>query len=198
MMPRKRLLMTFIVLVIVALQAFCTIKFPAFWIFIVFFPLALLSVYTRSKSWRNVFISILVVAWLSLFTYETFRGFQLTHIFKDKNLAKTKFLFPPAGWIMFYRIGKSGGFYEVYGLKDNRPQLIDSHDIFRTRTIGYDNLHRGILGSAANRRRAQDFCRFLRFRFPYFDEFVVSGAYLPNPAKNPYGRTDSIQYRCVK
>ena len=97
---------------------------------------------------------------------------------------------------MFYQVGPSAGFYEIYGIKDKRPQLIDPHDIFRTRTIGYDNLHRGIMGGAAHPRRGRDFCRFLRYRFPYFDEFIVAGAYYPKPSKNAYERHDKVQYKC--
>ena len=97
---------------------------------------------------------------------------------------------------MFYNIGKQGGNYEVYGIKNKKLQLIDEHDIFRTRTIGYDNIHRGILGSAANIRRARSFCQFLEYRFPYFDNFIVNFAYYPEPSKEQYKKIDRVQYQC--
>ena len=167
-----------------------------YWIFFIFTPLVILVNILRNTRSRHIFITVLVCLWLALFTYETFRGFQLKVLLK-RDLPKTRFLFPPAGWIMFYKVGSTGGFYEVYGMKNKKPQLIDPHDIFRTRTIGYDNLHRGILGSAAQKRRGQDFCRFLRYRFPYFDEFVISGVYLPKMVENPYERYDNVQYKCT-
>ena len=54
------------------------------------------------KRTRNTIITIFVIVWLTVFHYESTRGYWLESIFKTK-LMKVKFLFPPAGWIMFYK-----------------------------------------------------------------------------------------------
>ena len=93
---------------------------------------------------RNKLITIFVIIWLVIFNYESMRGMFLIPWLK-RDLPKVKFLFPPAGWIMFYKVDDSYGYVEVYGVKDGRTQLIDPHDILQIRPVGYDNIHRNAL-----------------------------------------------------
>src|SRR5438309_486667 len=86
-----------------------------------------------AKNIRNTLISIFIILWIIVFHYESIRYFYLNPIFK-RSLPKMKFLFPPAGWIMFYNVDDSYGLVEVLGVKDNILQVIDPHDILRTRT----------------------------------------------------------------
>lgn len=89
----------------------------------------------------------------------------------------------------------------MYGVKNNQSQLIDPHDIFRTRTIGYDNIHRGILGSVNNPNNpavAAQFCRYLNYRFPYFEKFFITASYHPDMVERPYDRRQNILYQCDK
>lgn len=113
-----------------------------------------------------------------------------------QKLPKVKFLFPPIGWIMFYSIGDSFGHRQVYGVKKDRLQLIDPHDIFRTRTIMFDNIHRGILTSASSPVHARQFCRFLEYRFPYFDNFMIVTEYYPEMCTEPYKKLEKVEYKC--
>ena len=144
---------------------------------------------------RNIVISIFAVLWIFVFHYESICYFYLDPHFKNP-LPKVKFLFPPAGWIMFFNVGDSYGNVEVYGIKGESIQIIDPHDIFRTRTVGFDNIHRGILGEVADINRAKDFCAFLRRRFPYYDRFAVTAVYYPSVTKNPYERYQQVRYQC--
>ena len=147
------------------------------------------------KHFRNSIITIFVILWLGIFHYESIRHFYLEPFLK-RPLPKTPFLFPPAGWIMFYSITDGFGDVEVYGIKDNQVELIDPHDIFKTRTFGFDNIHRGILGEVALPERAKTFCPYLKRLFPYFDDFAVTYIYHPNMAKEPYEIRQAIQYQC--
>ena len=149
-----------------------------------------------SKPLRNTTITIFVICWILLFQYESIRYFYLNPFFK-RDLPQFKFLFPPAGWIMFFNVSDSAGYAEVYGFKNDVPFLIDPHDIFRTRTIGFDNIHRNILSSVISADQAKPFCRYLKFRYPYFDKFVVAAVYYPSPAKEPFKRIQQAQYQCL-
>ena len=146
---------------------------------------------------RNFFISIFVILWVIVFHYESLRAFYLNPLFK-RNLPKVKFLFPPAGWIMFYEVDDAFGVVEVYGVKNESVQRIDPHDIFKTRTIGFDNIHRGIMGSAASQGMEKQFCSFLQRRFPYFDRFMIVQEYYPSISQQPYQRYEQLLYQCVK
>jgi hypothetical protein len=64
---------------------------------------------TSSRSRR---ISIFVVLWLFVFSYESLRQNYLGR-WLHTALPKVMFLFPPAGWIMFYNVGDSTGWVEV-------------------------------------------------------------------------------------
>ena len=148
-----------------------------------------------AKNIRNTIISIFIILWIIVFHYESIRYFYLNPIFKQ-NLPKMKFLFPPAGWIMFYNVDDTYGFVEVLGIKDNVLQLIDPHDILRTRTIGFDNIHRNVLSTVADRHVAKSFCQFLDRRFPYFDGFAVTAVEYPSVTKEPYHRVQRVLYQC--
>src|SRR5437868_11707548 len=103
----------------------------------------------KDQRLRNIIISLFVDLWIAVIHYESLRFFYLQPYFK-RPLPKLKLLFPPAGWIMFYEVGDSDGFLEVYGIKGGDVQKIDPHDIIQVRTIGYDNIHRNILSQVSD------------------------------------------------
>ena len=144
---------------------------------------------------RNTFISIFVVLWLLVFNYESTRHFYLEPLFK-RPLPKMKFLFPPAGWIMFFNVDNSYGYTEVYGVKDGRNQLIDPYQILQTRAIGYDNIHRNALVSVLSQDVAKPFCEFLHRKFPYFDSFLVTYANYPSVTERPFEKQQVLAYEC--
>jgi hypothetical protein len=144
---------------------------------------------------RNKVITVFVIIWLVLFNYESIRFFYLNPIFK-RDLPKTKFLFPPAGWIMFYNVEEGYGYAEVYGVKNGQTQLIDPHQILRTRAIGYDNVHRNALVSVLSRDVGQKFCGFLFRRFPYFENFLVTYVHYPSVVKEPFQKLQTVAYEC--
>jgi hypothetical protein len=144
---------------------------------------------------RNTIISIFVIVWLVVFNYESIRHFYLEPLFQ-RSLPKMKFLFPPAGWIMFYNVDDSYGTVQVYGVKEGRTQLIDPHQILQTRAIGYDNIHRNALVGVLNPGMAKSFCTFLYRKFPYFDNFVVTYINYPSLIKEPFKQEQNIVYEC--
>ena len=148
----------------------------------------------KNKRLRDRVITVFVILWLIVFHYESTRHFLLEPLL-NKALPKVKFLFPPAGWIMFYSVENVSGNVEVYGFKDNKPQLIDPHDIFNTRTIGFDNIHRGILGSFLRQR--QQACGFLKRKFSFYDQFVVTQVVYPDVAADRENRIEQVLYRCT-
>jgi len=147
------------------------------------------------RSQRNLLISVFVVFWTLLFHYESTRNFYLNPLFQ-MDLPKTKFLFPPAGWIMFFNLDESYGGAEVYGLKSGRPEAIDPHRIFETKAVGYDNIHRNVLSSVLSSYRERDFCRFLRRKFPEYEQFLVAAFYYPSVIKTPNKKLYQIEYVC--
>jgi hypothetical protein len=108
-----------------------------------------------------------------------------------------KFLFPPAGWIMFYNVDDRYGYAEIYGVKGEEIHRIDPHEFIRTRNIGFDNIHRGILSSALDKRNAQRFCNYLQYRIPYYDRFIVTSVIHPSITQEPYKRIQNVEYQCV-
>jgi len=144
---------------------------------------------------RNKLISIFVIIWLAIFYYESTCVYYLEPLFK-RELPRMKFLFPPAGWIMFYNIGDNFGYTEVYGVKDGNPQLIDPHQILRTRAIGYDNINRNALITVTSPGMSDSFCPFLKRRFPYFDKFLVTYVEYPQLIEQPLERTQTVVYEC--
>lgn len=146
---------------------------------------------------RNVLITFFVIIWSLAFHYESLRYFYIQPFFKQP-LPKIKFLFPPAGWIMFFRVEQSFGFVEVYGTKDNQTFELDLHDIFDVRTVGFDNIHRGIMNSAAQKSLGKSFCRHLFRKFKYFDSFVIVNNYFPEFIDKPFKKYKQVSYRCTE
>ena len=144
---------------------------------------------------RNTLITIFVICWTLVFQYETLRASYLSP-FVGRELPKLPFLFPPAGWIMFFNIDKSYGFAEVYGVRNGQPILLDPHDILETKAVGYDNIHRNVLVGVLSRGDAQSFCRFLRRKFPSYDEFLVIYAQYPDLVSTPDRILRQLAYRC--
>ena len=145
---------------------------------------------------RNRLITVFVLAWLGLFHYESLRAEFLGPIV-GRELPKFKFLFPPAGWIMFYHIEETEIRAEVYGKKDGKFEWIDPHRIFNIHWLGYDNIHRNILVSVLDSgRSASSFCRYLRRKFPDYDGFSVMEAIYPSNIKYPEKRILKTAYEC--
>lgn len=144
---------------------------------------------------RNVMISIFVIVWLIVFNYESTRLFYLER-WVGHPLPKVKLLFPPAGWVMFYNIGRSYGHAEVYGIKGETVDVIDPHLILRTRAIGYDNINRNALVSVLSADAAQPFCGFLQRRFPHYDRFAVMYVNYPDVAERPWDKRYQLAYEC--
>ena len=150
----------------------------------------------RNKKFRNILISLFVLLWLAVFNYESVRHFYLQPHF-DRPLPKTKFLFPPAGWIMFFKVDDQFGTAEVYGLREEgEPYRFDPHEILETRFIGFDNIYRGVLGAANDSPRA--FCRFMKRKFPGFDDFLVTVAVYPSLTQNRYTVRRYPSYQCSR
>lgn len=144
---------------------------------------------------RNTLITWFVIGWTLVFQYETLRLGYLSPLFQ-RELPKLPLLFPPAGWIMFFQVDKSYGFAEVYGIRDGEPVRLDPHDIFETRAVGYDNIHRNVLVGVLYRDRAEPFCRYLARKFPGYDAFAVVYAQYPDVANAPDQILRQVAYRC--
>lgn len=151
----------------------------------------------RSKrAWLRLFIA----GWLLLFVYETLRAFQLKPLVarlagREVALPKLPMLFPPAGWIMFYEVGDTAGGLEIYGVSNATTTLIDPHRVFATRYVGFDNIRRGMLWSAAGRQ--WEFCNFLRRKFPEYPDFsVVQYQYQDLGSGKPPERQQAPLYGC--
>ena len=140
-------------------------------------------------------ISLFVSVWLVVFGYESFRAHYLNPLI-GRPLPKVKWLFPPAGWIMFYNVQASYGFAQVYGVKGSTLTPIDPHQIFRTQAIGYDNIRRNVLVGVLNDFYAPSFCRYLRWKFPHYDNFAVVEAAYPDVIQTPQKVMGRIAYRC--
>jgi len=147
------------------------------------------------NKWRNRFITLFVILWCLAFHYESVRHFYLQPLI-GWSLPKIKFLFPPAGWIMFYRVDNSYGNIRIFGVKNDRPYEVDPHEVFRVRTIGYDNIHRGVIGSAASQRNKRKFCRHLTKRFDYYEDFIIAYELYPDFIAEPHERIQQILYSC--
>ena len=144
---------------------------------------------------RNKLISVFVIIWLAVFYYESTCYYYLQPLFK-RGLPRMKFLFPPAGWIMFYNIGDNFGYTQVYGVKEGNPEAIDPHQILQTRAIGYDNINRNALLSMLSPSQADIFCPFLKRKFPYFEKFLVTYVEYPRLTEQPLERTQTVVYEC--
>ena len=146
----------------------------------------------RARHWL---ISAFVVGWIALFHYETLRLSYLSPLL-GRELPKTKFLYPPAGWIMFFNVDPSYGMAEVYALQHGQPKRLNPHDIFRTRFIGYDNIRRNVLISVLSPRVAPQFCAYLHRRFPDAESFAVVYRVYPDVAAAPEDSRYQVQYQC--
>jgi len=97
---------------------------------------------------------------------------------------------------MFYRVDHAYGHIRIFGMKDGQNYEIDPHEVFRVRTIGYDNIHRGVIGAAASRRNSRAFCRHLTKRFNNFDDFKILYAHYPDFIADPHLRYQQVLYGC--
>lgn len=147
-----------------------------------------------NRNFKHIFISLFTLAFICLFHYESVRAFYLNPIFQ-RNLPKCKFLFPPAGWIMFFNVDESYGSCEVYGVKNGRPEFIDPHKILETKAILYDNIHRNVMVSVFSLAQ-RDFCGFLRRKFPSYDGFLVTATYYPSVVERPMKKLYKMMYAC--
>ena len=145
--------------------------------------------------WRAVRISCFVLAWVGLFHYESLRLNYLSPL-AGRELPKTKFLYPPAGWIMFFDVDEHYGAAEVYGLHGNRATLIDPHAIFPIRNVLYDNIHRNVLVGALNSAYGPSFCGYLFRKFPDYDGFAVVYAQYTDVTHTPQPKRQQVAYRC--
>ena len=144
---------------------------------------------------RDVGITSFVVIWTLIFQYETLRASYLSPLL-HRTLPKLALLFPPAGWIMFYRVDPTYGFAEVYGVGNTEPAKIDPHAIFETKAIGYDNIRRNVLVGVLDERLAPWFCPYLRRKFPEFQSFAVMYGQYPDVVNRPDEVHYQVAYRC--
>ena len=144
---------------------------------------------------RHLWISLFVIVWTSLFHYETLRLNYLSPL-AGRELPKLKFLYPPAGWIMFFNVDRSYGLAEVYGIQAGQPVLLDPHAVFATRCVGYDNIRRNVLVSVLSSHAAPAFCRYLRRKFPEYGAFAVAYAVYPDLVERPGEKLYHLAYRC--
>ena len=148
-----------------------------------------------SRSPRNIAISVFVVAWIALFHYESLRANYLDPL-AGRPLPKFKFLYPPAGWIMFFNVDQRYGFAEVYGLRDGQAEKIDPHKIFATRFIGYDNIRRNVMISVVSSHAGPRFCAFLHRKFPEYQTFAVVYGEYSDVEHAPDQARYAVAYRC--
>ncbi len=144
---------------------------------------------------RNAWISVFTAVWITVFHYETLRLNYLSPL-AGRELPKLKFLYPPAGWIMFFHVDRAYGFAEVYGLTGVRPTLLDPHGIFETRAVLYDNIRRNVLISVLSPRDAARFCPYLEQKFPAYDGFLVVYAQYPDLINQPQAVQRRVMYSC--
>ena len=144
---------------------------------------------------RNVAISLFVVVWVAVFQYETLRANYLSPM-AGRVLPKLKFLYPPAGWIMFFNVDPTYSLAEVYGIRDGRPTLIDPHRIFSTRFVLYDNIRRNVLVSVLSRHDAPAFCAFLHRKFPDYSAFSVEYVEYPDLVADRHRVLRQTAYMC--
>ena len=150
---------------------------------------------TGNLARRRRWITVFVIAWLCVFHYESLRYSYLQPL-AGCPLPKVQCLFPPAGWIMFYRVDASEVRAEVYGLRDGAPTQLNPHAIFPVRNIGYDNIRRNVLISVLDPAVGPPFCRYLRRKFPADPTFVIVYAAYPSIVAQPSQVWRQGVYRC--
>ncbi len=148
-----------------------------------------------AKKIRNIFISSFVVLWLCVFHYESLRHFYLQPFFL-KPLPKLKFLFPPAGWIMFYSVDDVAVYTEVYGVRNGIAQFIDPHQIIKTRFVGFDMVHRNVLSTVLIPGVRKSFCEVLHKQFPEFEKFIITQIEYPSLMHSRFERYQVPVYQC--
>ncbi len=191
----RRIACIFLIVLGVCLWIYLVCRYPAISLFTLLVPPVVAVNLTKNSRIRNASITIFVVLWLLIFHYESTRYFYLNTL-TQRDLPKFKFLFPPAGWIMFFNVDETYSYVEVYGKMGEVVHLVDPHDIFRTRTFGFDNIHRNILSTVATRDSAAAFCQYLAWRLPSYQDFVVMAVYYPSIVKEPYRRGQEALYQC--
>ena len=144
---------------------------------------------------RNIIISTFVILWLCIFNYESINRYYLEPWLR-RPLPKVKFLFPPAGWIMFYNVDNDYGGAEIYGVNADGVQQIDPHEILATRTIGFDNIHRNVLLVTFDQRMQGNVCRFLERKFPEFNNFLITAVQYPSLTRTPHKKLQRVLYQC--
>ena len=144
---------------------------------------------------RNLWISLFVIVWVAVFHYETLRLNYLSPL-AGRELPKLKFLYPPAGWIMFFNVDRSYGLAQVYGIQAGQPVLLDPHEMFATRFIGYDNIRRNVLISVLSAHDAPQFCRYVARKFPQYEAFAVAYVTYPDLVERPGDTRAQLAYRC--
>ncbi len=147
------------------------------------------------KNYRNILISIFVVVWLCAFHYESLRYFYLQPFF-SRPLPKIRFLFPPVGWVMFYNVEDKAGYVQVYGVRNGVPQLIDPHEIIRTRFIGFDMVHRNVLSLVLMPQARKGFCAVLQRQFPEFEKFIIMDVEYPSLTRSRFEQVQVPAYQC--
>ena len=140
-------------------------------------------------------ITVFVILWLALFHYESLRYNFLSRVY-GHELPKFKFLFPPAGWIMFFNVGESEVRAEVYGRKGENIEFIDPHRIFDDHWLGYDNIHRNVLVTVLDARVGEAFGRYLRRKFPEYEGFYVMQVVIPSNIRFPGMKKTLLAYTC--
>lgn len=146
---------------------------------------------------RNTFITLFTLAWILIFHYESLRAFYLSPW--AGPLPKTPFLFPPAGWIMFYRVEDSWATAEVYGVRKDTSAVegIDPHRIFITNFVGFDNIRRNIMANVIRAGHHLEFCRYLRRKFPEYEKFgIFLSGYPSLTREKPRQKRMRMLYEC--
>ena len=192
---KSRIVHALLIAIGICIWACLVFRYPTVSLFTLLVPPIVTINFSKNSRVRNAAISIFVVLWLFIFHYESTRYFHL-NAFAQKDLPKFKFLFPPAGWIMFFNVDETYSYVEVYGKMEGSVYLIDPHDIFRTRTFGFDNIHRNVLSTVGSRESAAAFCQYLAWRLPSYEDFVIMAVYYPSLVKEPYKRQQEVLYQC--
>ena len=146
---------------------------------------------------RDTIISAFVLIFICAFHYESIRSFFLEPLV-GRELPKVKFLFPPAGWIMFYNVDERFAHTQIYGIKGQNAILLDPHWILSTRFVGFDDIHRNVLISFLKRGGQPYVCQYLKRKFPEFDDYVVTVVEYPSVSKAPHLYLEQPLYRCAK
>ncbi len=150
---------------------------------------------SRIHKLRNFGISLFVILWTLYFHYHSVRHFYLEP-WLQRSLPAPKWLFPPAGWIMFYNVNYSYGFAEVYGIKEKRLEKIDPHLILRTRAVGYDNIKRNVLTMVLTPSLKEPFCGFLKKRLPHYEGYWVTYVQYSDLKNHPQQAYRQLVYEC--